>query len=308
MIIVQLHGGLGNQLFQYAAARALAARRRAELRLDVSHFQSKQRPDELAQFSRSFKLRHFHVDAAIATPADVRRVRDRYCPNYLTRVLAREVKRRFPRWALGHYAERSANFDPALLSQPDGVYVEGYLQSERYFKDQEPLIRRELTLRDDALRAYAAEYVARRRGAGGPVVAVHVRRGDLAYSVEVVNRPDYIYGMPVSIDYVRAGMARFPPGSTYLVFSDSGKDLDWCAQRIAGPGVHFCYGHSDLQDFAVMQACDHHVISNSTFSWWAAWLNPSPHKRVVAPRAWFDPARYPDYNPRSLIPRPWELL
>jgi hypothetical protein len=74
---------------------------------------------------------------------------------------------------------------------------------------------------------------------------------------------------------------------------------------VTAADAHYCGGNSDLQDFALMRACDHHIISNSTFSWWAAWLNPNPEKRVVAPLNWFFKDRYPEYRPRDLIPQGW---
>ncbi|HEX8910956.1 MAG TPA: alpha-1,2-fucosyltransferase [Humisphaera sp.] len=309
MVIVQLVGGLGNQMFLYATARALARRRATGLRLDVSHFAGPQRPGYLGQYNRSFKLSHFNILQSLATATDVSRQLRRLPTRGIPGRLVAAWRWRFASLPFGHFGERTPNVDPAVRRLPGDVYLTGYFQCEAYFREAADSLRREFTPRDHGLTEYAAAYVAARRHAGGPVVAVHVRRGDLAHCSEVIGNSKLVYGPPVTVDYLRAAMARFAGlRPTFLVFSDSSRDLDWCRERLAGDRVHFAYGHDDLQDFAIIRACDHQIISNSTFSWWAAWLNPNPAKRVIAPRHWYHPDWYPGFRIRSLIPQNWELL
>ena len=143
---------------------------------------------------------------------------------------------------------------------------------------------------------------------GAPVVSLHVRRGDLAHAVEKLDDRGLVYGGPVGLEYINAAMRHFDATCHFLVFSDTVADIEWCRQHIHGPHVHYSSGHTDMEDFALMSACDHHIIANSTFSWWAAWLDPKPGKRVIAPRQWgFPDARF-KMVPDDLIPPEWQLI
>ena len=115
-------------------------------------------------------------------------------------------------------------------------------------------------------------------------MSMHVRRGDLAYANEVLRRPRLVYGPVVSASYLHAAMRCFPDDATFVVLSD---DAAWCRERLRGPRVHVFEGGDELDDLMTMKACDHHVVSNSSFSWWGAWLNARPGRRVVAPDPWF---------------------
>lgn len=307
MIIVQLQGGLGNQFFQYAFGRALSTLRGTELLLDTSHFEGPQRQPEFAEFRRQVKLDQFQVDARWATAKDVARIRDRWRRIFPLLAATGFLRRRWWRLHFGHFRERGTNFDPRVLTLPDNVYVEGYFQSEQYFKALEPEIRAEFQPRDAALTAYAEGYVRDVRKGNGRVVSVHVRRGDLA-KAEAINKRNIIYGPSMTADYFAKAIAQFDPSSTFLVFTETAEDQAWCRDNIRAPNLAFSSNHTDLQDFAIMRACDDHVIANSTFSWWAAWLNDRPDKHVVAPRSWFYRSYAPRHRMESLIPPTWQLI
>jgi hypothetical protein len=308
MIVAKMHGGLGNQMFEYAAARALAYRHKTELKLDLSHYTGEQRYKELKQFPRAYKLAAFNIRASIATDDDVARTRDRWRRNPAKLFLARVARKVGLKLSLGLYSYWQANFDPGFARVPDNVYVEGYLQSEQYFAEIAPLIREEFTFVDSKLTEYGKLYVDQQRTGGQPVVAVHVRRGDLAFDAEKHKEKKLTHGPPITAEHVHSAMKLFGANSRFLVFSDSPKDLNWCKDNIHAPNIAFAEGHNDLQDFAVMQNCDHFIISNSTFSWWAAWLARKADKRVIAPKNWFYEELFPDYRIRDLIPETWTLL
>jgi hypothetical protein len=204
--------------------------------------------------------------------------------------------------------EKSYAFDPGVLLVPDNSYLEGFWQSEKYFADVAPLLRTELLFKDQKLVRYAEDYLNPLRFNIRKVVALHVRRGDLAHAQEVLRKPEIVHGNPVGLDYVNQAIARFPKESAFLVFSDSGKDLEWCRQNIRGGNFFFSDGHSDIQDFALMTRCDHNIIANSTFSWWAAWLNQTKGRRVVAPRQWSAPGVPVQRETRDLLLPDWEVL
>ncbi len=317
MIVTFLCGGLGNQMFQYAAGRRLALHRGVELRLDLRDYRTgaDDRGPAFADFRRPMKLSELRATVTAATPADVAAVADRHRTSSTADRVVRQVRRAWPtfRRRASHVHERGYRFDPAVLDAPADAYLQGFWQSWRYFADVADVVRAELRPKDDAVVAYAATYVDRLRATGGPVVALHVRRGDLAHAVETLKDVSLVYGPPVGLDYLAAAAARFGPGTRFLVFSDTPQDIDWCKRHVPGVlpdagRVHYCEGHADVQDMAIMSACDGNVIANSTFSWWAAWLNGTPGRRVVAPRQWATPGDKSGMVTDDLIPPEWEQV
>jgi hypothetical protein len=284
MIVVQLCGGLGNQLFQYATARRLATRLGVPLRVDLRYYTGTQREPAFDGHRRTCRLQAFHTQI---TPIE---------------------RSEFIGLKLLHVKERALGFHPGVLNLPDNVYLEGYWQCPRYFGDAAALVRREFALRDGSVAALVAGRLRRLRSDGRPLVAVHVRRGDMALAHEQLRDPWKMYGPLAGRDYYQAAMQRFDYDVRFVVFSDSPADLDWCRQNLRGRRVCFLHGPTDLHDFAALQACDHLIMANSTFSWWAAWLNPRPGRRVIVPRAWFYPHVAPGHDLRELVPADWELL
>jgi hypothetical protein len=299
-------------LFEYAAARRLALATGARLKLDLANYRDglEQRDPRFAQFPRQIRLDAFKVTIDEATPNEVRTLRGAVGPvSGLARV--RRRAERTVRELLGaptHYPERQFGFDPRVLTLKPPVYLEGYWQTYKYFADHTDAIRQDLIFRDPAVAEYAADYVARLRPGGYQVVAVHVRRGDLAHAVEVMGDVNLVHGPPTQVAFVQRAMQQFAPPVRFLVFSDSQTDLDWCKQHITGEDVAYSEGHSDVQDFAIMRACDHNVIANSSFSWWAAWLNDTPNRRVLAPTHWSAPDAKTVYRTDDLIPPGWQQL
>ena len=314
MIVVALAGGLGNQMFEYATGRRLAHARGVPLKLDVGGYGAD--GDTLEQgleaYRRHVKLTQFNIAATIATPADLAAVKDPLENTRLTSRIGRRVVRRvFPTFMYPtrtHFKERQYRFDPAVLGLTSPQYLAGYYQSEKYFADAADLIRHELTPKDPAVAQYAADYVdaIRRKEGGRPVLSVHVRRGELAHAEDVLKNPAGTFGPPTRMQYVEQAMARFADlDPAHLIFSDTPKDLAWCRENVRAPRLHFADGHTDVQDLVLQQACDHHVVA-STFSWWSAWLDPKPGKRVVAPRQWGHAGG--PMVPDDLVPPEWPMI
>lgn len=268
-IIPRIFGGLGNQLFCYAAARRLALVNNAELVLDdVSGFVRDH------EYQRHYQLDHFNIPCRKATPAErlepMSRVR-----RYLKRALNRRrpfKERRYIQW------ERIA-FDPRLLAvKPHGtVYLEGFWQSEQYFKDVESVIREELTIipPTDEINRTTAE-----RMRSCLAVAVHVRFFDPPQELGVNNAPGDYYARAI------ARMERLAPDAHYFVFSDQPAAA---RERIPLPMDRITlvsHNQDDENAFAdlwLMTQCQHFIIANSTFSWWGAWLAGRAGKQVIAP-------------------------
>jgi hypothetical protein len=278
-VYARLTGGVGNQMFQYAAARRLAFIHDAQLQLDLREFQNRQR--------------HYALDGFCirGQPASAQRLRQLNCMmRWPSRLLTREVVKR--------YKERSFRFDPEVLELKPPVYLDGYWQSERYFDDVRSEITSEFSFASDPSPRIAEMVEGMRAGAA---VAVHVRRTDFVERAIVRQK----HGS-CSIDYYRAALLfvrSVEPLVRVFVFSD---DMEWARRNLAElDPVTFVEGNTVHDDLRLMSSCKHNVIANSTFSWWAAWLNRSPDKIVVAPTPWFaDGPSDSDLIPHTWVRRP----
>ena len=129
-----------------------------------------------------------------------------------------------------------------------------------------------------------------------PTCSLHIRRGD--YVMVSNNHP------PCDLEYYREAMKCFPPNTQFLIFSD---DIPWCKTQFIGNNFHFIEGNSDYVDLYLMTQCEHNIIANSSFSWWGAWLNQNPNKKVIAPSKWFGPGLQ-HHNTKDLIPETWKII
>ncbi|QIF04481.1 alpha-1,2-fucosyltransferase [Roseimicrobium sp. ORNL1] len=310
MIITQLSGGLGNQMYQYATGRRLAHVRGVPLKLDLTGYGplgDTQAPG-LEEFRRHVRIKKLNISAKDATLQEIAALRDPYTENSRTvsRVV-RQLRRFIPRLGLPHthFAEKRYRFDPEVLSLESPCFLQGFWQSEKYFEDIADIIRTELRPSDPQVLEYARNHVDSIRRPGETVVSLHVRRGELAVAQEKLKSTKGTFGPPTSLNFIERALAEFPSGHRFLVFSDSAPDIEWCRKNIRAEKLHFSEGHDDIQDMTLMSACDHHIIA-STFSWWGAWLNNSPDKRVVAPSQWGHPGG--PMVTDDLIPKTWKMV
>ncbi|MEY2518672.1 MAG: hypothetical protein QOF24_431 [Verrucomicrobiota bacterium] len=302
---------MGNQLFQYSMARRLALRHGTDVLLDSSGYKPLTSFDGLSAIGhRQLGLFDFRIVAREATEAEKSLLRDRYVTRATTHRAVRFARRYFPGlfWPASHIVEKGHRFDPGILELPDYVYLSGFWQSEKYFIDEAQQIRQDLVLRDESITEEVDGRVQALRHEFGSVISLHVRRGDLAYAYENQLKEHNVVGPPMHSQYFEEAMSRFPASACYLVFSDTSKDIEWCRQNIRATHIEFSHAESTLWDFAAMQACDHNILSNSTFSWWAAWLNPNPGRQVVAPRRWSGPAAKIEIPTDDLMPADWTLI
>jgi hypothetical protein len=237
MIVVQLSGGLGNQMFQYATGRALAARHRTQLMLDSSSIEG--------EGGDVYELDCFQLEAPLAPVERVARLHRSLLPS--RRPLLQEVS-------------------SDLLQAPDNAYLRGNRQNLTDFEDAEALLRRDFTFRPEIVSQQ--EELAHEIGASPvPTVSLHVR---------TTLEPDY-YSR--TLDALGSGV-----GSVRLfVFTD---DHEWCRTNLRLNEQDVVVGATGAAEMHLMTLCDHHVLADSSFSWWGAWLNSGPAKIVVAPRPW----------------------
>ncbi len=263
LITVQLSGGLGNQLFQYAAGLALATRRATDLRLDLRKFRKSDATTE-DPAARPVRI----MDFALPQRESCTRAQEDGWRNRWN--LAKNLHLP-PRWFNIH-DDRTLRFQPRFHDLPDGTCLRGYFQSELYFAPCADLVRQAFAPADPQLAARIEAQLNALRRPGRAQVALHIRRGDF---LTVENR-DCLTGD----DFLEAAMARFA-GADFLVFSD---DADWCRARFAGRSdVTISPFTRVIEDFIAMSLCDHNILAKSTFSWWAAWLNVRAGRQVIAP-------------------------
>lgn len=268
-IISRVFGGLGNQLFCYAAARRLALVNNAELVLDdTSGFVRDH------AYQRRCQLHRFNIPCRSATSAErlepLSRVR---------RYFKRAASRRWPFEERNYIQQEGIDFDHRLLTAKprETVYVEGYWQSEQYFKDVEATIRQDLRIipPTDKINLAIAKRIR-----SCLAVAVHMRFFDAPQEQELNNAPGDYYMRAI------AKMETLAPDAHYFVFSDQPAAARARIPVSENRMTLVSHNQGDENAYAdlwLMTQCQHFIIANSTFSWWGAWLGERPDSMVMTP-------------------------
>lgn len=280
MILVRLSDGMGNQMFQYALGRALSLRHNVPFKLDLSAYQRDPK--------RVYSLGAFRIAEDFMTMADAQRV-----------ITAPQDRSR-PWWNQPVVVAPSFPYNDMVWQAPADCYLVGYWQSERYFAAIADHIRSDFTLKAPLT---GLNLILSREMAAVESVSLHVRRGDYVSEARVAQ----LHGT-CSLDYYRravAHIAEHVERPVFYVFSD---DPDWTREnlRLDFPTHYVTHnGTVPTEDLRLMSCCRHHIIANSSFSWWGAWLGHNPGKQVCAPARWF--AGY-DHDTRDLVPANWVRL
>ena len=272
MVIVRIHGGVGNQMFQYACAKYLAKHLSQDLQLDLSFFPS--------QGLRAFRLSELKLEYQEACPYQADQLRGK---EGLRFKLMRRLGMKVSRPSSYIKESQSGYFEKDLFQVSGDVYLDGYWQNEHYFTE----VRNEL-IEDFSLRAELSREarIYREKIGGCNAISLHVRRGDYVTN----KKTNTVHGI-CSLEYYKraAGLIESKVNDpVFFVFSD---DIAWCREnlRFLSCAVFITNTKSELEDLELMKCCSHHVIANSSFSWWGAWLSPSRDNGqvVVAPEKWF---------------------
>lgn len=266
MILVRLKGGLGNQMFQYAAGRALAHRHGVKLVLDTRYFSSYQ--------LRGFGLDRFAVAGRLATSEELSRWPNwQRHPAKVLQWIGLET-----RW----YRQSNFGYDTSWPSLGNDLLIDGYFQSEKYFLSIAEILANEFIPRE-SLSSENIEVLEQIRN--NNCVMIHVRRGDYVTDAKTMATHgictlDY-YNRSIKFMYQSVVQPKF------IVFSD---DIEWSRQNL-GLEKNAIYVEGNVQspevDIYLMTQCRHHIIANSSFSWWGSWLNRQPGKLTIAPKNWF---------------------
>lgn len=266
-VIVQLDGGLGNQLFQYAFARHLAILNNAKLLLDSTTCYSY---DSLGT-GRAFMLRAFSIDTKCAIQQDL---------DWANNLRIWQRLKIVPRWI--HLRENTFNKfqEDTLKEYKRNLYVVGHWQNENYFKAIAPLLKKEFTVKKEFSDQYANDILKLNS------VAIHVRRGDYINTSEYSAQYCDLFAKGYYKNAVEAIKQKML-NSVFFIFSD---DIEWCKNNMPflnNEAYFIEHTEGSVHDFYLMSLCKSQIIANSTFSWWAAWLNSNPDKIVVCPSKWF---------------------
>jgi hypothetical protein len=287
MIIVKLFQGFGNQMFQYAYARALSIRFRKELKFDVSWYTEN-------SAHRAFMLDNLKLQYLCATDKEIYDTKTCNGPNIITYKWNQLTNKVAPYYKKSIVKESlNTCFDPNLLKTNSNSYIEGYFASELYFKEIADIIKQEFEIKSQATDCNKTmmQQMQQRNS-----VCISIRRGDFVKNpMHDVCDLNYFYG---SIAYISQKIS----DPYFYVFSD---DNTWVQDNFKTDFPHEFVTHNYpnfLEDFRMMQACKHHIIPNSTFSWWAAWLAEKQESIIIAPQKWLNTT---DIDYAKVVPERW---
>lgn len=280
MIIVKINAGLGNQMFQYALGRRLSIDWQDELKFDLSWFNNIKKGD----IPRMLEIDKFNISLKEATSAEI--------ANLTPGLIKKIIKRIRGRLNRNYFYQ----FYPHLLKKRKSIYLDGYFQSYKYF---DPI--KEVLLADFSLKnSFSSEgqKIKEDIELAKEAVALHIRRGDYA-----TIRKDYngLCGLAYYEQSINEILKKHSQIKLFI-FSD---DIAWAKNNLKfnQPMVFVSRPSlSDAEELILMSLCRHQIIANSTFSWWAAWLNKNPQKIIIAPKLWLAAA---DIDTSDLLPPAW---
>lgn len=294
MICIQLNGGLGNQMFQYACGRNLAHKHKTELAFDTSYLKIIENRSGFT--SRSFALDVFEIPKNEINSEAVRKYKP-FLYRILNVLLLKMGGR--PIQTKKFFVENEFSYNDAIEKTGPDCFLSGYWQSPLYFQDISSIIQNEFQFKKE-LNQENKRWIE--KIAVVNAVSLHIRRTDF-----VSNKSHDIHGT-CSMEYYKSAVeyiASKVMSPVFFVFSD---DIKWASENLEIPyGCHFISGNEGSKsyiDMQLMSQCRHHIIANSSFSWWGAWLNNKQNKLVVAPNQWFLDNKL-NAQTKDLIPQSW---
>lgn len=285
MKIVRIIGGLGNQMFQYAFYLALK-NRYENVKLDISAYEKEYKLHNGFELSNIFDL-----NFEIASKSEINKLKYR---NNLFGKIQKKILRKKNEV---NYVDTL--YHPEVLDIKEDAYYNGYWNSEYYFLDIEDLVKRSFEFKNglNDLNKKILNSILKEES-----VSVHVRRGD--YLESKINRE--IYGNICTEEYYEKAIEIIKnkiSNPKFYVFSN---DIDWCKKNLILDNVEYVdwnIGKESYIDMKLMSCCKHNIIANSSFSWWGAWLNKNPNKKVITPARFFN--NVIPSNMETFLPKNW---
>ena len=295
MITVNIIGGLGNQMFQYAFGYAASKENNADLKIDASGFD--------AYELRDYELGLYSVEKGLKFESKYKFLVDRINAKNETFIdkIVRKLLMILLKFTKFFYQEKEEFvFDKEVFNITTDTYFYGHWQNEKYFKKYRKDLLEIFTLKNT--HPQTEEY--RQKIIESESVSLHIRRGDYLTDTHA----NSVHGICNMEYYKKAVMEvlKSKKHAHFFIFSD---DLGWAKGNLDFIGnktfVALEVGTPDHEEIYLMSQCKHNIIANSTFSWWGAWLNQSSDKKVIAPKKWFKNATI---NTDNLIPDLWARL
>lgn len=266
MIIVKIVGGLGNQMFQYAYAKALETRG-YKVKIDITVF-------ETYKLHGGYQLDTYNINLANSSKVENKKY---YKNNIIFKVL-KKIGLDFSK----RTKEDSLLFNDSLLKVKDNNYIDGYFQCEKYFKDIREILLKQFSINQE--KSNYTKQIEKKIFESKHSYSLHIRRGDFVDNTNI-----NIHGS-CDLEYYQNAIEviNLKYEDTHcFIFSD---DIDWCKQNLKIKNVVYIDSEEKRiphEDIYLMSLCHHNIIANSSFSWWGAWLNQNEDKVVIAPKRWF---------------------
>ena len=293
MIITRIYQGLGNQLFQYAFGRALALKNKTNLKIDSSFYENSEVTQHGYTYKRDFEISRYNVQLTEATKDEIAVYKDKKKPTLLQRIwwrLKPELRPRVVR-------ENLSTLDATMTGLNGNFYLDGYFTSEEFFKDYASIIRKEFTLKNEMSHANV-QWTEKMKQCNS--VCISLRLTDFLHNP--------LHNV-CSLEYYHNGLKEVERLSgkeiTVFIWSD---DNDWTKENFKPQyKCHYMtHNYPDFhEDLRLMTHCKHHVIPNSTFSWWGAWLAEHENQIVIAPKRWLNSEEI-EYG--HVIPERWHKI
>lgn len=294
MIVVKLQGGLGNQMFQYAVARSLSKGKIVYLDLqfliennfDTDHFTARKLEIDVFKNIKAKKAKPFQTQVFTSQNLFIRKSR---------KLFRSEI----------NIAKQFENeiFDFSKINSSKYIYLDGYFQSEEYFKEIREEILFEFTFPtlDEKNKCWSNKIASTLEP-----TSLHVRRGDYLKS----NQINSIHNV-IPLEYYTKSinlLRKNHPNISLFIFSD---DINWAKENLKFSGIDLNFidlnhGEDSWKDMFLMSCCKHHIIANSSFSWWGAWLSQK-NGITCAPLKWFNPQNV-KFNIANFIPPHWMII
>lgn len=286
MLYIGLKGGLGNQMFQYAFGVAASIESQIPFTLDITLFDTTSSIDT----KRSYNLNHFNIQAQVAQKTAVAKFHTKKA------TIIRKIQNKL--WHQNDY-----EYNPSLLKVKNNQYIEGYWQSEKYFKKYKNIIQQAFTPKEPfGIEAKKIlDFISTVKISGAETILVHIRRGDYVTNAAAAafhGVQDTNYYLQ-ALDYIDAQSTK---SKFVFVATD---DVQWAKENFKSHHSFTYISRTEIHDFEeilIMSKCDHFIISNSSFSWWSAWLGQYSNKIVVAPKKWI---KNPNISTPDIIPDEW---
>lgn len=292
MIISRLNGGLGNQMFQYALGRVISKLNNSELYLDLSLYKNQHELNTIRNFELSIfpNIKSTEISLLILNKFTK--------SNKLKLLLNHFLKLDLKAYPSNWIRENNHQFHPEILKLRGDYLLDGYWQTEKYFKKYRKLILNDFSFpKKISKRNKDIINLIKDKEA----VSIHIRRGDY-----VSNKLTNSYHGVCSPNYYKKAILLIKnkiKKPSFIIFSDN---INWCKKNLLVPKKSLFIDHNtekkSFEDMRLMSLCKHNIIANSSFSWWGAWLNQNKNKIIIAPDPWF---KNKEAKKRETVPSHW---